>query len=179
VLLLLLIVVVVVVVVVIVVVVVVVVVVYSSNNSEQHSNRAQTHQQQTSRATDDRQPRQQQVSSDYRLEFTEYTMREKIANKWNALKTSCWRRRESMQLEESTNSEAAVNQPGAGVEIFTVSGRVSAAAETAPHRLTVNEAPPRVTNSSLQLHPGSKHAPVLVGEVALATRSGRENDENT
>ena len=159
-------------------------------SGERHSNRAQTTlHQQPSRVTDDTQPRQRQQDSnsiDHRLEFTDYTIRERIANKWNALKQSCWRRRESMQLEESirpNNSEALATQPAAaaGAEIFSVSCRVSVAASSTPPQLTVHETPPRVINRRnlrSQL-PGSKPAPVVVSEVDLVTRSGRDNDDDT
>jgi len=61
-----------------------------------HSSRYQIQQPQ---AADQRQSQEQH--DEYRQEFTESTVRERIANKWNDLKMFCWRRGESMQLERA------------------------------------------------------------------------------
>jgi len=68
-----------------------------SIGSSVHSNRSETHQP---RVTDDSLWQQ----DDYRQEFTDITMREKITNKWNSLKMFCWRRRESMQPETAAKN---------------------------------------------------------------------------
>jgi len=110
------------------------------------SSHYQTRQPQV---TDDA-PAQRTVDRD---EFTENTVREKIANRWNSLKVFCWRRRESMRLGKS-NVEGE-NQSG---EIFTVSSQVPPP-RTDP--VNFDETPSRGKDGRLS----QPKPPVLVGEV--------------
>ena len=92
-----------------------------------------------------------------REEFTESTVREKIANKWNSLKVFWWTRRESMRLGKSTVEDE--HQSG---EIFTISSQAP------PPRMNFDETPPRGKESSLS----QPKPPALVGKVDFENVTG-------